>query len=160
MFSWKRMFGEKKNHGCEPEISAQHLQNHVFYGCHQYLGNKSQHDWLCIISDHILVNVDKVFTYYTYMCSVIAFVSAKMSDTTKRPALYDFLRVGHTPKMPITSNECSTNMLCLPIIVWSWRKGESSNRPLIKLLQNVISYMLTVYSKFLQPIIFEIETIS
>ena len=78
------------------------------------------------------------------MCSATACVSAKRSDTTKRPSPYDFLWVGHTLKMPSTSNEYNTNILCLPILVWSWRKGESSNLPLTKLLEHVISYMLTV----------------
>ena len=127
--------------------------------CRWCLENKSQHDWFCIIFGHILINIDKLFICYTYMCWVTACVSVKRSDTTKRPALNDFLWVGHTAKMSSTGKESNTNTLCLPIPVWSWRKGESSNLPLTKLLEHVIFYMLTAYSKLLQPIISEIEAI-
>ena len=52
------------------------------------------------------------------MCSVTACVFAKKSDSTKRPTRYDYLWASHTPKMPSASNECSTNTLSFPIIVW------------------------------------------
>ena len=106
----------------------------MFYGCHRYLGHESQHDWFCIIFGHLLLNIHKLFIHYTCMYWVTACVSAKRSDTTKDLHFVDFLWVGHAPKMSNTSNECSTNTLCFPIKVWSWRKGESSSLPLIKVL--------------------------
>ena len=36
------MFREKENHGCEPEINAQHFQNHVSMGTTDALKMKAR----------------------------------------------------------------------------------------------------------------------
>ena len=92
------MFGEKENPDFEPEISAQHFQNHIFMGVNDAL--KSQYNWFCIIFGHILINIDKLFIHYTDLCFMTVHVSAKRFDTTKRPALYDFLWVGYAVYLP------------------------------------------------------------
>ena len=101
--------------------SAHNISKITFYECHRCLGNESQHDWFCIIFGHIMIYIHKLFIHYTYMCWVTACVSAKGLILPKD--LHLIISYGHTPNLSSTSNECSSNTLCLHILVWCWRKG-------------------------------------
>ena len=60
------MFGEKENHGCEPDISKQNFQNHIFMSATDALEMKAS---IVLFSQIEIALINAVSLAKRYLCT-------------------------------------------------------------------------------------------